>query len=218
MALLFIGITQSPQAATRATLVMPLTQGLNGIFMLTYMHLARRGLSIALGTALVIWFLLAGLIAVLDIQVFSHSVLIWIVLVLVCGGLAEKGMRIPAQRGAPVKQTPATMLLRALFGGAAVAAAVFFAKLGGVVYGGILATFPAMLLATLIVVHRVRGAEFGRAMAKALMVSGLINVALYAMVVRAAYPTVGLVPGTLIGFLAALGASFVIHQFLRKSG
>jgi len=44
IALLFIGFTQSPEVAAQATTVMPLAQGLNGLFVLTFMGLARRGL------------------------------------------------------------------------------------------------------------------------------------------------------------------------------
>jgi hypothetical protein len=51
IALLFIGYTQSPQVAAQATTVMPLAQGLNGLFLLTFMILIRRGLWSALGIA-----------------------------------------------------------------------------------------------------------------------------------------------------------------------
>ena len=39
IALLFIGLTQSPQIAADTTTVMPLAQGLNGLFVLTFMRL-----------------------------------------------------------------------------------------------------------------------------------------------------------------------------------
>lgn len=216
VSLLFIGITQDPHIASDATLAMPLIQAINGIFLLIYMHLARRGGMLALGSALVGWLLLSGSVALLGIRTFRQSVLIWIVLAVLCGIWAEKGLHIPAQAGSRVRQTPAALLGRALFGGVVIGAAVFLAKQASPYLGGILATFPAMFLATLIVVHRRRGAEFGRGMAKALMYSGLINIALYAIVIRAAYPALGLFLGTIAGLLVALGASCALHPLLRK--
>jgi hypothetical protein len=44
IALLFIGLTQSPQIAAQSTTVMPLAQGLNGLFILTFILFIPRGL------------------------------------------------------------------------------------------------------------------------------------------------------------------------------
>ena len=43
VALLFIGFTQTPLAASEATTIMPLAQGFNGLFIIVYLLLVRRG-------------------------------------------------------------------------------------------------------------------------------------------------------------------------------
>src|SRR5512136_435410 len=55
IALLFIGITQSSQVAAQSTTVMPLAQGLNGLFVLAFMLFIRRGLVPAILIALALW-------------------------------------------------------------------------------------------------------------------------------------------------------------------
>ncbi|NQT97128.1 MAG: DUF3147 family protein, partial [Candidatus Marinimicrobia bacterium] len=55
IALLFIGLTQSPQDAIRATTVVPLMMGFNGIFMVLYLLNVKRGFALGLTSALVVW-------------------------------------------------------------------------------------------------------------------------------------------------------------------
>src|SRR5512143_2868426 len=55
IALLFIGLTQSPGEAAQTTTVMPLAQGLNGLFVLTFMIFIPRGLWAGLSSAMFVW-------------------------------------------------------------------------------------------------------------------------------------------------------------------
>ena len=57
--LLFIGLVQTPEAASQATDVIPLVLGFNGLFLVTYVFLAQWGLWIGLGSALAVWSVLA---------------------------------------------------------------------------------------------------------------------------------------------------------------
>ena len=96
-----------------------------------------------------------------------------------------------------------------------IAFAVFMGKIGGPVYGGIFATFPAMFLSTLVITYRAGGAEFSRAVAKSLFVSGIINVVLYAIAVRYLYVWFGLAYGT-AGALVFCGVTgYLTYLFMK---
>ena len=70
-------------------------------------------------------------------------------------------------------------------------------------------------ISTIIITHRTGGMEFSRAVAKALMVSGLINVVLYAIAVRYLYVWMGLVYGTAIALLFSCITGYLTYLFIR---
>lgn len=215
VALFFIGLTQTLPAAVRATTVIPLSMSCTGLFMVTYLFLARRGLRVGLTIALLVWFCLAGLLVVLDIQDLRISILGWLCLAVSCLLIVEKGMKISSRVSVQARYTAAQIVYRALFGGTVVAFAVLMGKLGGPVLGGIFTTFPAMFSSTLVITHRVGGPDFARATGKSLLASGLITVPIYALAVRFLYPWAGLGVGTLLAILLSFGVGYLTFLFMR---
>jgi len=213
--LLFIGLTQSPAVAVEATMVMPLSQGLNGITLIVYILLARRGLWAGLAGALACWFTLAGCLAASGVHSMGASVAGWALLVTGCYLVLEKCMQIPSQGKINLRYGAPQIVLRALFGGAVIAFAVSMGRLAGPIYGGIFGTFPALFISTLFITYRSGGAEFSRAVAKALAVSGTVNVALYAMMVHYLYAWVGLACGTAIAIALSCGMGYLTYLFMR---
>ena len=215
IALLFIGITQSPQAAAQATTVMPLAQGLNGLFVLTFMVLARRGLWQGIVGALLIWLIQSTLLFMLDIQELWISVIGWLLLLLFCYWVLEKQMKVVSQGKINQSYQSAQIIWRALFGGLVIAFAVFMGKLGGPLLGGIFGSFPAMFLSTLIITCNTGGSDFAQSVGKSLLISGLINVPLYEIVVRLVYPALGLGLGTMIALVFSMGTGYLTFQFIK---
>jgi len=215
IALLFIGFTQSPQVAAQATTVMPLAQGLNGLFVLTFILLIRRGLWSGLLSASVVWFIQSTLLYLLDIHTFWISLIGWLLLFLFCYGVLEKWMKISSLEKLQVSYPPSQLIWRALFGGAVIALAVFMGKLGGPLLGGIFGSFPAMFLSTLVITYTSGGPDFSRSVGKSLLISGLINVPLYEIVVRFLYPAVGLGLGTVLGLLFSLGTGYLTFMYMK---
>lgn len=215
VSLFFIGLTQTPMAAAQAATVVPLVQGINGLFVVAYMRFARRGLGVSFAIALAIWIALTGLLAVARPLAFPAVIAGWLALALLCCLLTEKVMRIPAHARAAVVSTPLQIAGRAAFGGTVIALAILAGRLAGPRYGGILATFPAMFLSTLVVTHRAAGAEFARSVGRTMMISGMVNVPLYAIAVRYAYPWAGLALGTLLAVAAVCGTGYTTHLLLR---
>ncbi len=84
VSLLFIGVTQTSLIASEATTVMPVAQGINGIFIIVYLLFVRRGLVSGLSIALFVWFIFAWALIMIEMKLFWVSVIIWILLVMIC--------------------------------------------------------------------------------------------------------------------------------------
>jgi hypothetical protein len=215
IALLFIGLTQSPLIAAQATTVMPFAQGLNGLFVITFMVLISRGLGISLLFASLVWIVQSTLLYLMNIQAFWVSIAGWIVLLVACYFVVEKGMKVSSHEKLAISYPISQLIWRAVFGGMVIALAVFMGKLGGPMLGGIFGSFPAMFLSTLVITSRTGGANFSRAVGKSLLISGLVNVPLYEIVVRVLYPALGLAIGTLLAILFSLGSGYLTFRFIR---
>jgi hypothetical protein len=215
IALLFIGLTQSPQAAVQATTVMPLAQGLNGLFILTFMLLISRGLWLSLLGALLLWFFQSTLLYLLNIQFFWVSILGWLILLFFCYLVSEKWMKIPSQGKIVISYPPSQLAGRALFGGGVIALAIFMGKVGGPLLGGIFSSFPAMFLSTLVITYLAAGPSFSRSVGKSLLISGLVNVPLYEIMVRFLYPAVGMGLGTAFALLFSMCTGYLTFIFMK---
>ena len=212
--LLLIGLTQTPQVAVDATIIIPLSMSVTGLFMVVYLFLARRGLLVGLSMALLVWFGLASLLDTLVIRYAWLPILGWITLTVVYFLIVEKGMHIPSRLLGKVHYTKSQILFRALFGGIVIAFAVLMGKLGGPILGGIFSTFPAMFLSSLVITYRVGGADFSRAIGKSLLMSGMLTVPVYALAVGCFYPRVGMGIGTLLALLLSTGVAYLTYHFM----
>jgi hypothetical protein len=215
IALLFIGLTQSPQVAADATTVMPLAQGLNGLVVITFMLFISRGLFAGLLSALSLWFFQSTLLYLVDIKLFWVSLLGWLILLVFCYLSVEKWMGIPSTGKVALSYPPSQLIWRALFGGLVIAFAVLMGKVGGPLLGGIFGSFPAMFLSTLVITFNAGGSAFSRSVGKSLLISGLINVLIYEMMVRFLYPRIGLGWGTAIALMVALATGYLTFRFMK---
>jgi hypothetical protein len=214
--LLFIGLTQSPEAASRASTVIPLAQGLNGVFIIVFLLVIGRGLPAGLTSALLAWGCIATALIKIDLQTFWISVVGWLFLAAASTYVVEKRMTVRAHGKVRVRYTPLQIAFRALFSGAVISFAVLMGKLGGPVYGGVFAAFPAVFTSTLTISYFTGGAEFSRAVAKSLMVSSLINVVLYAIAVRYLYLWIGLAAGTMLALAFSGATGYLTYIFMRS--
>ena len=73
-----------------------------------------------------------------------------------------------------------------------------------------------MFISTLAITYRSGGADFSRAVAKSIMISGLINVVLYTIAVRYLYPWLGLAAGTLLAIAFSLLTGYLTYLFLKE--
>jgi hypothetical protein len=193
-----------------------MVMGVNGLFVTVFILLARRGLAPALAGALLTWLGLASMLIVANISLLWVSLLGWLVLAVGCFLVVEKGMKIVSQGRKATRYTALQLAGRAALAGTIVAFAVLTSKVAGPLAGGIFATFPAVFLSNLIISYRSGGAGFASAVAKSLMVSGMITVPIYALLVWYFYPRLGLGFGTLIAFLATAAAGVLTLQMMKS--
>jgi hypothetical protein len=215
ISLFFIGWSQSPTLASQAATMIPIVQGINSLLIVVYVLWVKHSFAIGITAGLLAWFALTGLLVGYSLGALWVSITGWLGFGLASYFVVEKILRVPSQGCIQVRYTAIQVLLRALFGGTVIAFAVLVGKLGGPLYGGIFATFPAMFLSTLVITYYSGGASFSSAVAKSLLLSGIINVPLYALAVRFLYPAWGLYVGTLAAFIFSLGSGYLTYRFMQ---
>jgi hypothetical protein len=216
VSLFFIGLTQSPETAARATTVFPLSYAFTGLFLVLYALLWRKGFYPALFLSLSAWFGLSACVVVFRLENFPLSVGAYILFFIVAVSLFEFKLKLPSVGKERLHPTARQVAGRAAFGGLVVAFTVFMSQVGGPVFGGIFSAFPAVFISVLIISYRSRGIEFSRAMTKPLLVTGMVTIFLYALGVKSLYPKLGLWLGTLGAFLLAMIAALFTFMFIQK--
>ncbi len=216
IALFFIGWTQTPVAASQATVVVPLVMGIDGLFILTYAFLVRRSFPLALLSSLLVWLCLSFLLVLIHFHSFGLSLLGFLVLLLLSYGVMEYVLRVKSLAGQKTSVSFSTLLIRGLVSGLIITLAVAFAKLGGPLIGGVFAAFPAVFLSTMILTYFAQGRALSVSVMKTLLLSGTINTTVYASAVRFLYPLFGLIGGTIGSFLLSLISMYLVFLLVRK--
>ncbi|MCU0614911.1 MAG: hypothetical protein MUD09_07470 [Desulfobacterales bacterium] len=127
----------------------------------------------------------------------------------------EKIVGIPSAEKSGKRYSPGQIMLRALFAGALVAGVILAARVVPPYWVGILATFPAVLLPTMIILTRNQNAAFARATGKILVLSST-NIVVFGVAVYYTFPVVGIVGGALISFLCSFCWVWLFMPIVRK--
>jgi len=213
----FIGYTQSPETASHATAVFPVSMGISGIFLVIYGWLVKRGLIMAMFTAILSWFALSLLAVWLHPVNFGLNLLIYAVSMIIAFFVLENFLLIRSVTGQKSNPAGKHTIVKSLFGGFIITMTVLIAKAGGPVLGGIFAGFPAMFISTLVISYKIQGTDFSRAMTKPLLVTGMITIAVYAIAIKYLYISTGLYWGTLISIgISAISAYLTFRFILPK--
>jgi len=213
--LFFIGFVQTPQVASEATNIIPLVVGFNGLFLVIYAVLARRGFALALAGALLVWFFLSLLSVILDIQNFWFSFAVFLMLLIGSYSFLEKKLRLRSSGKMDARITASHVAFRALFSGSIITAGVYLSKVGGIIWGGILAPFPAVFISTLVITWKSRGVEFSRMVTKSLLISGMVNTVAFAVAARYFFLLSGLVLGTILAYAVSAISAYGVYLFIK---
>lgn len=216
LALFFIGWTQSSQIAKDATTIIPAIMGLDTLFTAIYILLSKYKLYISIGVPLLAWFGSSFIFVILKFNNFPLSLFIFTLLFIASYILSEKVVRVKSAGQRKMVLTCKQVGFRALLSGTIIAFTVIMTKIGGAILGGMFASFPAIMLSTMIITHTTHGRAFSVAVMKVVMISGGVNVVVYATSVRYLYPLFGIFTGTLYAFLISLLSSFFVYQFVNR--
>jgi hypothetical protein len=206
VSLLFIGITQSPQFAAEATVSVPLGMTLSTLFLFAFIALLPLGLIPALTGSLATWLLLAVLSSYFQKTGIMTWILVYTLVALASFFLSKYMLRIKPLGRTARKFSPAQMLLRALFAGSVVGGAVLVGQSGSAFWAGIFASFPAMMLSSMVILSLSAGIAFARATGMTMLLAST-NIVIYSFCAGYLFPLVGLTIGTIVSY--AVSAAWV---------
>lgn len=212
----FIGLTQSPEIASQATTAFPLVYGITGLFLVVYAWLAKRDFVFPLFCALIIWLVLSSIVALLNPEYFVLNLIIYVFILFFSYYVLETKLRVVSIAAGKVYSTSKLTVIRSTFGGLIIVLAVLLAKLGGPVFGGIFAAFPAMFISTLAITYKAHGIDYSRAMSKPLLLTGMVTIVIYAIAVRYSYVTIGLYAGTVLSISVSAFSAYFTYYFIKR--
>src|SRR5258706_13122673 len=99
IALFFIGWTQTPVAASQATVVVPLIMGMDGLFILSYAFIVRQSFPLALFASLLVWVCLSFALVLIHFHDFGLSLIGFLGLLLFSYVVMEYVLRIKSLAG-----------------------------------------------------------------------------------------------------------------------
>lgn len=216
ISLIFISLINSPEYVVKTTAVIPLGMLTGSFFLFTFILTLRFGVGVAGTAALAVWFALAWLFTRISGDSLPVNVLWYAGISLLLFLVLEYGVKV---RSVPRKQkcySSRSILLRALFAGIVVGTTVYISSFASPVWVGVISTFPAVLLSTMLILSINQGPDFAGATGKVLVLSSS-NVIIYILGVHLTYPTLGIAWGTVISFFMALVWIFLLSPVLRRT-
>ncbi len=153
--LIFIALTQNDDAAVRAGVAIPAGFGFTTLLVAVYVSLRKsHGIAGAMIKAVGLWLVMA-------VTVFSllpKSLLLATVIFLVCftvSVLSLEKVKVKGSRRLPISSQE--LVARALVAGTLIAISVILAKVLGAFIGGIVASFPVIVITSLMILDHKRG-------------------------------------------------------------
>lgn len=183
LAIFFITYTEGARHGYDLTGVFPLAISVNAVFLAAFATFSRESFSGGLLTGLIIWVLVQAVL--LHFHPVGFSVVVILGVMLFLGSLLfVSRLDIPDPGARPVRHGMVEIAIRAGYGGAIIVLAMIGSRFGGPGLGGILSAFPATVIATLIITNIYGGRDLTRIMARPMMVSGVVNCMVFALVYR----------------------------------
>jgi len=215
VSLIFVALVNDVSYVARTAISVPLGISICTLFLVVFIYFLRFNLFIAVSTSLIFWFLSAFLSSTLRLDNFYINISISLIIIFFSAIFLEKVLKTPSVKNTKRRLSFSQFVGRILFSGSIVAAVVIISKLSNPYFVGIFATFPAMLLSTMIILTINQGKKFAQGTGKILALS-LSNTVVYIFAVYFTYPEFGILWGTIISYsLSALWITF-LHPLVRK--
>ena len=192
--------------------IVPLGMMVNAIFLLVWIHAPQRvGLSLVGTTilSLIVWTLIGslGLLVSSELQAFGVDALAYGVSglgLLILLGVWTTWTSRPAPRGSRSVR-PSVLVLRGSAAATAIGIAVWFSSLSYPFVSGLVSTFPAIFLTSMIALWLAQGQDVPQGAAGPMMLGGA-SVGVYAVVAIVLFPMFGPVIGSIVTWLISIVA------------
>jgi len=202
VSLIFMAVLRGPGYAAGAAAAVPIGMGINSIFLALFIWLVPRGLVPATVISLAYWFVAAWLTSRFPLTPWQSLAGYTLILVATMV-FAEKILKVRTPPRREKTWSTWQFLLRALFSGGLVASVVAISLTTSSWITGIVSTFPAVMMSSMVILTLTQGSEFARATGKILIFSS-VNILVYSHIVQFTYPTLGVVVGTLLAYAGAV--------------
>lgn len=203
ISLLFMSLTKGPDYAAAATAGVPMGMMIDAVFLAVFIFALRGGVWVALAASLAAWALIAlAVITLVPPLGFAASIAVYLIVTAGLFLLVNKALGPMNVEKKPVVFSWKVVALRAFFAGTVVAGAVAVAQVAPPYMTGVLATFPAVLTSTMVILARSQSPAFAQATGKILILSSC-NIIVYAACVGILFPLIGPWLGTLASFAAS---------------
>ena len=206
---LFIAWTQDPNAAVMAAAITPAALAASGFFLVEFFHFYHLQRKMMTFLGIFLWFALILPLVIYKITDIRISLLIAVPLLAI---LLFYFRKHPNRKLDKVKAEN-DFMYRFVFSGSVIMVAVYLGKTLGPIWGGVFAAFPAAFMTSFILLDQNHGKTFSIAAAKS-AIYGTIATILFAVVFYYAVPVLGLILGTMIAYLAAVGTAFLMNKFI----
>lgn len=210
VAFFFIAVNKDVNFASRSVAVVPAEIGINLWFLLVFVILAYRSLTIAFASSFIVWSILSAILYYANLTNIYISFLIFVISMVITFLLLEKVKKVKSQGKVKVKYTVSKILLRGVLTGLFITISVLLANIGEVL-SGIFSVFPVILTSTMFITYREHGPDFSAGIAKS-MIFGCWSVMSYAVVIHFLYPIYGIAVGSIAGFLVGLTITLAIFK------
>ena len=214
VAFVFIALNKGVDFASRAVAVVPAEIGINLWFLLVFVLFVKRSLLAALICSFIVWSLFSAVLFYVNLTDIYLSFIVFTVSMVTTFFILEKIVGVRSQERVKVRYTFSKIFFRGIMTGVIITISVLLANIGEVL-SGIFSVFPVILTSTMIITYRDHGPDFSAGIAKS-MIFGCWSVMSYAIVIYFLYPIMGIIIGSILGFLAGLMISIFILFFKDK--
>jgi uncharacterized membrane protein (GlpM family) len=207
--LIFIAITQNQAAALEAVRAMPAGFGFTALLVAAYVTLRqRRSIAGAATVAIAGW-----IVPMVLILIFApRSLLLYSLIFAVCFGIAAYRLeQVAVEKTRRISITARDLATRATLAGVLIAVAIIFAKLSGAFIGGVIATFPVIVITSMVMLDHKRGKNLMSATAKTIPYGSFGTVA-FLISFEALVPPLGMLPGTILAYGASVIFALIALQ------
>jgi hypothetical protein len=217
ISLLFIALSQGKHFASQAALSVPIGMSIDTIFLFVLIVSLRWGALISIIFSLLSWFGLVILVQKIHYTNLSGNLIIYFFITCGIFLLLEKIFKFTSLPKSNKSYKLSQIVMRAIFAGSVVGSTVFLSSILEAFSTGLFATFPAVLLSTLIILVLNQGIQFAQATGKILVLSSS-NIVVYSIMIHLTYPSIGPLWGTLLSFFTAFLWIWVFQPVLKKIG